>query len=53
MFSPYRANPDAPDEKAEARRLTDDLNAGLGELIMQAPEQWFWMHRRWKNEGRG
>ncbi len=48
----YRANPDAADAKAEVRRLTDDLNAGLSAMIMQAPEQWFWIHRRWKNEGR-
>jgi KDO2-lipid IV(A) lauroyltransferase len=47
----YRADPDAPDAKAEARRLTDALNAGLGRMIMQAPEQWFWIHRRWKNVG--
>lgn len=48
--APLRPNPDAEAE-AETRRLTDALNADLGEMIMQAPEQWFWLHRRWKSEG--
>jgi KDO2-lipid IV(A) lauroyltransferase len=48
---PYRPDPEA-DPEAEARRLTDALNAGLGEMILQAPEQWFWIHRRWKNKGK-
>jgi lauroyl/myristoyl acyltransferase len=47
---PYRPDPGA-EAKEEARRLTDELNAGLGDMILQAPEQWFWIHRRWKSEG--
>lgn len=45
-----RARP-GTDPKEETRRLVDALNADLGELIMQAPEQWFWIHRRWKSVG--
>ncbi len=48
---PYRPNLEENPE-TEVRRLTDALNAGLGEMILQAPEQWFWIHRRWKSEGR-
>lgn len=47
----FRADPRA-DEKAEVRRLTDALNDGIGRMIMQAPEQWFWIHRRWKSAGK-
>ena len=52
LFSPepLRPNPEA-DPKEETRRLTDALNAGLGDMIRQAPEQWFWIHRRWKSVG--
>ena len=47
---PHRPNPDA-DTEQETCRLTDALNEDLGNMIMQAPEQWFWIHRRWKSEG--
>ncbi len=46
---PYRAAPGA-DGKEEAKRLTDALNAGLGDMILGAPAQWFWIHRRWKTD---
>ncbi|MDR1611473.1 MAG: lysophospholipid acyltransferase family protein [Planctomycetota bacterium] len=42
-----RARPGA-DPAREVPRLTDELNARLGQLIREAPEQWFWVHRRWK-----
>ncbi|MDR1519389.1 MAG: lysophospholipid acyltransferase family protein [Planctomycetota bacterium] len=48
---PRRADPAARPE-AEIRRLVDLLNADLSRLILEAPEQWFWVHRRWKNPGR-
>lgn len=49
--TPLRADSKAPPE-AEVRRLVDALNADLGSLILEAPEQWFWIHRRWKSEGK-
>lgn len=53
IYSPtiFRADPDA-DPEAEKRRLLDATNAELGKLIMTAPEQWFWIHRRWKSDGK-
>jgi KDO2-lipid IV(A) lauroyltransferase len=50
---PYRPDPNADaDAGAEAKRLTDALNAGLSAMILDAPEQWFWLHRRWKSVGK-
>ncbi len=53
VFSREVRRPDpAADPEAETRRLVDVLNDDLGKLIMQAPDQWFWIHRRWKSVGR-
>jgi KDO2-lipid IV(A) lauroyltransferase len=30
--------------------MTQALNDSLAARIRQTPEQWFWMHRRWKPE---
>lgn len=38
----------AGDEDGEARRITQQLNRELEDVIRQAPEEWFWLHRRWK-----
>lgn len=48
---PYRADATA-DPKKETRRLVDALNAGLSEIILRTPDQWFWIHRRWKSKPR-
>jgi KDO2-lipid IV(A) lauroyltransferase len=32
-----------------ARVLTERLTAGIEEAVRTAPEQWVWMHRRWKS----
>jgi len=40
-------NPDAPDRKAEARRLTQEALALLNAAICQTPGQWFWYNKRW------
>lgn len=41
---PRRGN----DARAEARRITQRLTRDLEEVVRQAPEQWLWLHRRWK-----
>jgi hypothetical protein len=33
----------------EIRRNTRAYNAMLERLILRHPEQWWWMHRRWKS----
>ena len=32
----------------EIRRNTREYNAALERLILRHPEQWYWVHRRWK-----
>ncbi len=32
----------------EIRRNTRAYNAALERLVLRHPEQWFWVHRRWK-----
>jgi KDO2-lipid IV(A) lauroyltransferase len=34
--------------KAEIARLTQELNQKMGEMIRDYPEQYLWMHNRWK-----
>ncbi len=47
---PFRVDMQA-DKGEEVRRLVDALNAEIGRIIMEAPEQWLWVHRRWKSAG--
>ncbi len=37
------------DAGAEIRRNTRAYNAALERLILRHPEQWYWVHRRWKS----
>ena len=46
---PFRADPDAP-AAAERVRLLQRCNDDLEMLIRQQPEQWLWLHRRWKTQ---
>jgi KDO2-lipid IV(A) lauroyltransferase len=40
------------DYDEEIRRNTRAYNAMLERLILRHPEQWWWMHRRWKADSR-
>jgi len=35
-------------EPAEIRRLTEEMNRAMETIIRKYPEQYFWMHDRWK-----
>jgi KDO2-lipid IV(A) lauroyltransferase len=39
---------DCRDPDEAIRRNTRAYNAALEDLIRRHPEQWFWVHRRWK-----
>jgi KDO2-lipid IV(A) lauroyltransferase len=40
------------DDNEEIRRNTRAYNAMLERMILRHPEQWWWMHRRWKVRSR-
>lgn len=37
-----------PIPHGSAEEMTQALNDSLGRLVRQYPDQWFWIHRRWK-----
>lgn len=41
------------DPEEEVRRNTRRYNEVLERFVLEHPEQWFWMHRRWKQPRRG
>jgi len=45
---PYDA--DAPDREAESVRITAACTALLEQAIRANPEEWVWMHQRWKTQ---
>lgn len=34
--------------EAEVRRITSELNAIISGYVMEHPDHWYWVHRRWK-----
>lgn len=38
---------------ADVRCLTTDINAAIEHAIREHPEQWFWLHNRWKTRPTG
>lgn len=41
---------EAPVPHADTIGMTQHLNESLGRRILRNPDQWFWIHRRWKPE---
>ena len=44
----YEISLEAPIEHSDAVQMTQDLNDSLERRVRINPEQWFWIHRRWK-----
>ena len=40
-----------PDPDVEIRRNTRQYNQALERMVLRHPEQWWWVHRRWKPMG--
>jgi KDO2-lipid IV(A) lauroyltransferase len=51
-FEPALAAIECEDYDEEIRRNTRAYNAALERLILRHPEQWWWMHRRWKTRSK-
>ena len=43
---------ESPDTKEAIRATTRAYNEALERLILARPEQWYWVHRRWKSVAR-
>jgi KDO2-lipid IV(A) lauroyltransferase len=44
----FRIIVEPPIPVTDARRMTQALNDSLSALVRRHPDQWFWIHRRWK-----
>jgi KDO2-lipid IV(A) lauroyltransferase len=44
--------PDHENANEGIRATTRAFNAALERLVLRHPEQWYWVHRRWKSAGR-
>ena len=43
--------PQTEDRYEDVKSILIDLNRRLEDRVREHPEQYFWMHRRWKNLG--
>lgn len=48
-YPPYKINKNASED--EQRELLQELTTLTETVIREFPEQWFWLHRRWKSKG--
>ena len=48
IYDPEVRVPSSGNTDADARRLTADCTATIERWVRRWPEQWLWMHRRWK-----
>ncbi|MEP6067649.1 MAG: lauroyl acyltransferase, partial [Paracoccaceae bacterium] len=46
----FRCFIEEPIEHSDAETMTQQMNDRLGERILETPEQWFWVPRRWRAE---
>ena len=48
VFEPLEF-PDIKDHEERLKAITLEMNKAVGKFIKERPEQWFWLHNRWKN----
>jgi Kdo2-lipid IVA lauroyltransferase/acyltransferase len=49
-FSPMLYYPELSDDDANYGKVLSDITAITERYILQYPEQWFWVHKRWKHD---
>jgi Kdo2-lipid IVA lauroyltransferase/acyltransferase len=52
-YEPAMELPRTEDEEADVRSYTALFNEILGGFVRRFPDQWFWVHRRWKTRPAG
>ncbi len=52
VSDPIWPDPDKTDDAPEIARITHEINARMEEIITRFPEQYLWMHDRWKKSWR-
>jgi KDO2-lipid IV(A) lauroyltransferase len=50
VYEPPLAAPSTGDRAADVRRLTQRLTGVIEGWVRRRPEQWLWLHRRWKTQ---
>jgi KDO2-lipid IV(A) lauroyltransferase len=48
VSDPIRPEPGRADERSEIERISREINVKMEEIIRKYPEQYLWMHNRWK-----
>lgn len=48
----FKVELEEPIPATDAKTMTQAINDNLQSRVEQTPEQWFWIHRRWKGKGK-
>ena len=48
----FKVELEAPIPATDPETMTQVINDNLQARVEETPEQWFWVHRRWKDKGK-
>jgi KDO2-lipid IV(A) lauroyltransferase len=52
VSDPIWPDPGRTDERSDIERISTEINLRMEEIIRKFPEQYLWMHNRWKQSGK-